>query len=191
ITIRISRLIAQRASEALGDRRPKAQGVTPDSAINNSNLRTVGILPVSSCVPVTEFADRLRAALIGIGSSATLLNHSIVMGLLDKHAFTKIGKLKLDSWLNEQEEMSQIVLYLADGGLTSPWTQTCIRQADCNLLVGHGDDDPQVGDFERLLISMKTTARKELVLLHPTRHCIPGSTAAWLKSRVWVHAHHH
>ncbi|KAF9971874.1 phosphatidylcholine and lysophosphatidylcholine phospholipase [Actinomortierella ambigua] len=191
ITIRISRLIAQRASEALGDRRPKAQGVTPDSAINNSNLRTVGILPISSNVPVNEFADRLRGALNGIGSSATLLNHSTVMSLLGKHAFTKIGKLKLDSWLNEQEEMAQIVLYLADGGLTSPWTQTCIRQADCILLVGHGDDDPTVGDFERLLISMKTTARKELVLLHPTRHCTPGSTAAWLKSRVWVHAHHH
>ncbi|KAG0324657.1 phosphatidylcholine and lysophosphatidylcholine phospholipase [Dissophora globulifera] len=193
ITIRISRLIAQRASDALGNgsNNLKAVGVSPDSAINNSNLRTIGILPVSSSVPISEFADRLRSALIGIGSTCTLLNHSTVMGLLGKHAFTKIGKLKLDSWLNEQEEMSQIVLYLADGGLTSPWTQTCIRQADCLLLIGHGDEDPAIGDHERLLISMKTTARKELVLLHANRHCAPGSTAAWLKSRVWVHAHHH
>ncbi|KAG0367532.1 phosphatidylcholine and lysophosphatidylcholine phospholipase [Gamsiella multidivaricata] len=192
ITIRISRLIAQRASDAMGSgANPKAVGVTPDSAINNSNLRTIGIIPVSSNVAVSEFADRLKTALLGIGSTCTLLNHSTVMNLLGKHAFTKIGKLKLDSWLNEQEEMSQIVLYLADGGLTSPWTQTCIRQADCILLVGHGDEDPTVGDYERLLISMKTTARKELVLLHANRHCAPGSTAAWLKSRVWVHAHHH
>ncbi|KAF9282674.1 phosphatidylcholine and lysophosphatidylcholine phospholipase [Mortierella alpina] len=193
ITIRISRLIAQRASDAMnnGGPNPKAVGVTPDSAINNSNLRTIGIMPVSSTVPVAEFADRLKAALVGIGSTATLLNHSTVMNLLGKHAFTKIGKLKLDNWLNEQEEMSQIVLYLADGGLTSPWTQTCIRQADCILLVGHGDEDPAVGDYERLLIGMKSTARKELVLLHANRHCEPGSTAAWLKSRIWVHAHHH
>ncbi|KAG0307412.1 phosphatidylcholine and lysophosphatidylcholine phospholipase [Linnemannia gamsii] len=192
ITIRISRLIAQRASDALKlGSNIKSGGVTPDSAINNSNLRTIGIMPVSSSVPVAEFADRLRSALVGIGSTATLLNHSTVMGLLGKHAFTKIGKLKLDSWLNEQEEQAQIVLYLADGGLTSPWTQTCIRQADCILLIGHGDEDPAVGDYERLLVSMKTTARKELVLLHANRHCAPGSTAAWLKSRVWVHAHHH
>ncbi|KAG0335656.1 phosphatidylcholine and lysophosphatidylcholine phospholipase [Podila horticola] len=192
ITIRISRLIAQRASDAMNSGPlTKSVGVTPDSAINNSNLRTIGIMPVSSNVSIAEFADRLKAALIGIGSTATLLNHSVVMNLLGKHAFTKIGKLKLDNWLNEQEEMSQIVLYLADGGLTSPWTQTCIRQADCILLVGHGDEDPAVGDYERLLISMKTTARKELVLLHANRHCAPGSTAAWLKSRVWVHAHHH
>ncbi|KAF9907513.1 phosphatidylcholine and lysophosphatidylcholine phospholipase [Linnemannia zychae] len=192
ITIRISRLIAQRASDALKmGSNIKAVGVTPDSAINNSNLRTIGIVPVSSSVPVAEFADRLRAALVGIGSTAILLNHSTVMSLLGKHAFSKIGKLKLDNWLNEQEEQAQIVLYLADGGLTSPWTQTCIRQADCILLIGHGDEDPAVGDYERLLVSMKTTARKELVLLHANRHCAPGSTAAWLKSRVWVHAHHH
>ncbi|KAF9206031.1 phosphatidylcholine and lysophosphatidylcholine phospholipase [Haplosporangium sp. Z 27] len=192
ITIRISRLIAQRASDAMRDGpNPKALGVTPDSAINNSNLRTIGIIPVSTNVPVNEFADRLKSALISIGSTCTLLNQSTVMNLLGRHAFAKIGKLKLDNWLNEQEEMSQIVLYLADGGLTSPWTQTCIRQADCILLVGLGDEDPVIGDYERLLVSMKSTARKELVLLHANRHCAPGSTAAWLKSRVWVHAHHH
>ncbi|KAF9111573.1 phosphatidylcholine and lysophosphatidylcholine phospholipase [Mortierella sp. AM989] len=193
ITIRISRLIAQRASDAMnnGPNNPADVGVTPDSAINNTNLRTIGIIPVSTNVPINEFADRLRKALIGIGSSCILLNQSTVMNLLGRHAFAKIGKLKLDNWLNEQEELSQIVLYLADGGLTSPWTQTCIRQADCILLVGLGDGDPAVGDYERLLVSMKSTARKELVLLHANRHCAPGSTAAWLKSRVWVHAHHH
>jgi len=192
ITIRISRLIAQRASEAIGNiTNPKAIGVTPDSAINNSNLRTIGIMPVSSSVAIVDFADRLKAALVSIGSTCTLLNQSTVMNQLGKHAFTKIGKLKLDNWLTEQEEMSQTVLYIADGGLTSPWTQTCVRQADCILLIGHGDEDPAIGDYERLLVSMKTTARKELVLLHGNRHCAPGSTAAWLKSRVWVHAHHH
>ncbi|KAF9436853.1 phosphatidylcholine and lysophosphatidylcholine phospholipase [Entomortierella beljakovae] len=192
ITIRISRLIAQRANDALNGSNPTAiGGVTPDSAINNSNLRTIGIIPVSSNAPLDEFSSRLKGALIGIESSCTLLNQSTVMNVLGKHAFAKIGKLKLDNWLNEQEEMSQIVLYMADGGLTSPWTQTCIRQADCILLVGLGDGDPSVGDYERLLISMKTTARKELVLLHAQRHCAPGSTAAWLKSRIWVHAHHH
>lgn len=38
---------------------------------------------------------------------------------------------------------------------------------------------------------MKTTARKELVLLNSKRNCTPGSTAAWLKARLWIHAHHH
>ena len=34
------------------------------------------------------------------------------------------------------------------------------------MVVGMGED-PNLGEYERLLLSMKTTARKELVLLHP------------------------
>lgn len=48
------------------------------------------------------------------------------------------------------------------------------------MVVGMGDD-PGTGEYERLLLSMKTTARKELVLLHPTRSVLPGSTREWLK----------
>jgi lysophospholipid hydrolase len=48
------------------------------------------------------------------------------------------------------------------------------------MVVGMGDD-PSIGEYERLLLSMKTTARKELVLLHPDRSVVPGSTREWLK----------
>lgn len=44
-------------------------------------------------------------------------------------------------------------------------------------------DDPGLGEYERLLLSMKSTARKELVLLHPDRSPTPGSTREWLKVR--------
>ena len=74
------------------------------------------------------------------------------------------------------------------------------------MVVGMGDD-PSPGEYERLLLSMKTTARKELVLLHPDRSVFPGSTREWLKvggralevvylftdtigqTRPWVHQH--
>ena len=59
------------------------------------------------------------------------------------------------------------------------------------MLVGLQESDPAVGEYEQLLLSMKTTARKELVLLNSKRNCSNGSTAAWLKPRIWVHAHHH
>jgi lysophospholipid hydrolase len=38
---------------------------------------------------------------------------------------------------------------------------------------------------------MKTTARKELVLLHSDRSCTPTTTSSWLKLRLWIHAHYH
>ena len=58
------------------------------------------------------------------------------------------------------------------------------------MVVGFGDE-PSLGDYERLLMSSKTTARKELILLHPTRYVTPGTTRKWLKERPWIHAHFH
>ena len=60
-------------------------------------------------------------------------------------------------------------------------------QADCVMVVGMGDD-PSIGEYERLLLSLKTTARKELVLLHPDRSVAPGSTREWLKVKCPCHA---
>lgn len=48
------------------------------------------------------------------------------------------------------------------------------------MVVGKADDC-SVGEYERLLLYMKTTARKELVLLHPERSVPPGTTRRWLK----------
>jgi hypothetical protein len=47
--------------------------------------------------------------------------------------------------------------------------------------------DPSIGEYERLLLSMKTTARKELILLHPDRSVVAGSTREWLKVPFILH----
>lgn len=130
---------------------------------------------------MTEFANRLKSALEDIGAPASYLNQATVMHVQGRHAFSKMGKLKLAGWLSETEQKYRIVLYVADTAVSSPWTQTCIRQADCILLVAHGASDPAVGEYERLLVGMKTTARKELVLLHSERAIPAGSTRPWLK----------
>lgn len=149
---------------------------------NNVNLKTIGIIPVNSSVPVSEFAESLKQELLdSVGATCALLNSATVTSVMGKYAFSRLGKLKMASWLAEQEEKYRIVLYLADSGVTSQWTRTCIRQADCILLVGLGDGDPSVGEYERFLINMKTTARKELVLLHAEKSCESGSTQNWLK----------
>jgi lysophospholipid hydrolase len=78
-----------------------------------------------------------------------------------------------------------------DTNVNSPWTQTCISQADCILLVGIAEGSPAVGEYERFLLGMKTTARKELVLLHADRYSPSGTTRAWLRNRVWINGGHH
>ncbi|KAI8638318.1 hypothetical protein BD408DRAFT_373694 [Parasitella parasitica] len=159
---------------------------------NNVNLKTIGIIPVNSSVPISEFAESLKTELLhSVGATCALLNSAFVTTMMGKYAFSRLGKLKMASWLADQEEKYRIVLYLADSGVTSQWTRTCIRQSDCILLVGLGEGDPSIGEYERFLINMKTTARKELVLLHSERSCASGTTQNWLKNRLWIQAHHH
>ncbi|CAI2172102.1 9969_t:CDS:2 [Funneliformis geosporum] len=189
ITLHISRIIASRTR--IQQETDYNNSNNNEFGKNNANLKTVCILPVNGNVPITEFAEKLKNALVRIGENTTLLNQESVINVLGKHAFNRMGRLKLISWLAEQEENVRIVLYLADGGSNSSWTQTCIRQADCILLIGTGDDDCSIGEYESFLIGTKTTARKELVLLYPERNCTPGSTRNWLKNRPWIHAHHH
>ncbi|TFY71167.1 hypothetical protein EVG20_g1831 [Dentipellis fragilis] len=175
-TALLLRMIASRVRSDL-DSAPNPRSWNPQLELrrNNANLKTVAILPVSRHIPVDAFARKLHSALEGIGASTSFLNQALVSTTLGRHAFTRVGKLKTAAWLADQEQRYKIVLYVVDSAVNNSWTQTCIRQADFVMVVGMGDD-PSIGEYERLLLSMKTTARKELVLLHPDRSVYPGST---------------
>jgi lysophospholipid hydrolase len=180
IMITIARMIAVRSQDMSRQKSSLSLGT------DNVNLKTVCLLPVSNHVPLQCFSDNLKEGLELLGAKISVLYSSTIINQLGKHAFTRFGRLKLLSWLAEQEESHRLVVYVADGGIKSPWTQRCIRQADCILLVAVGDADESLGEYDRLLTTgMKTTARKEIILLHPTRSVPPGSTTQWLKHRPW------
>jgi lysophospholipid hydrolase len=180
IMLTIARLIAVKSQDS------NIQKTSLTRGIDNVNLKTICILPLHENVPILKFSEFLKESLESLGASVSALYNSTVMNHLGKHAFTKFGRLRLLSWLAEQEESHRLVLYIADSGIKNPWSQRCIRQADCLILVAIGDGDGSLGENDRLLTTgMKTTARKELVLLHPTRSVTPGSTSKWLKPRPW------
>ena len=197
ITIKISKIIAQRMRALIED--PFEQGKDKTSAgpkqnpTSTMNLRTTAILPVTAGVPVVEFGSRLLSALtqIGVANGVTSLNQAAILNHLGRHAFSRMGKLKLSQYLADLEERYGMVLYIADTNVNSPWTQTCITQADCILLVGLAESSPNMGEYEKFLLGMKTTARKELVLLHVERYSPPGLTRKWLRNRPWINGGHH
>ncbi|KAK6614899.1 lysophospholipase NTE1 [Botrytis cinerea] len=198
ITIKISKIIASRMRALVEEpvfvqTKEKVTGATNDKVSSMVNLRTVAILPVTAGVPVVEFGSRLMNALTQIGApnGVTSLNQAAILNHLGRHAFSRMGKLKLSQYLADLEEKYGLVLYIADTNVNSPWTQTCISQADCILLIGIADGSPAIGEYERFLLGMKTTARKELVLLHTDRFSSPGVTRAWLRNRVWINGGHH
>ncbi|XP_017653142.1 patatin-like phospholipase domain-containing protein 7 isoform X6 [Nannospalax galili] len=110
------------------------------------NLSTVAAMPVSEDVPLTAFALELQHALSAIGP-VLLLTSDNIKQRLGSAALDSIHEYRLSSWLGQQEDIHRIVLYQTDSTLT-PWTQRCIRQADCILIVGLGEQEPTVGEVE-------------------------------------------
>ncbi|XP_071754787.2 patatin-like phospholipase domain-containing protein 7a [Centroberyx gerrardi] len=160
-----------------------------DAGNQASNLSTVTVLPVSEEVPLTAFTLELQHALIAIGPTLLLTSDSIKQRL-GAAALDSVHEYRLSSWLGQQEDIHRIVLYQTDYTLT-PWTQRCIRQADCIIIVGLGEQDPAVGELERMLEGSAVRAQKQLVLLHREDGPPPKGTVDWLNMRSWISRHLH
>ena len=200
IMVNISRIVANRvkmdgvlvASHA-NQSATAATRIRDEPMVQNfNNFRTLTLLPTThGTIPLVEFAEQLANALEKVGKSVKILNQSAALSSLGKYAFDKLAKLKQGGYFSELEEKYDIVIYLCDAVVNSSWTTTCIQQGDCVLLLADASLSPDVGEYERLLVKTKTTARTELILLHPEKYVEPGSTHKWLKNRIWVHSHHH
>jgi lysophospholipid hydrolase len=186
ISLNISRILARKSVAN------KVSAVALES--RQTNLRTVAIIPVNPSMHrlTVDFAQVLREELAAMDSTL-LLDSATVIDMLGKHAFSAIGKFKLLEWVHQMEEEHRIVLYVADPVVQSRWTQRCIRQADCILLVAPADGDSALGAYERLLVGgvQGSAARKELVLIHGSMDCPSGLTRTWLGLRPWILEHHH
>ena len=197
ITIKISKLVAQRMriliEDPLSEGKDRMTNRPIKTASSALNLRTTALIPVTAGVPVVEFGNRLLNALtqVGVVNGVISLNHAAILNHLGRHAFSRMGKLKLSQYLADLEERCGMLLYIADTNVNSPWTQTCIAQADCILIVGLAEGSPDIGEYERFLLGMKTTARKDLVLLHVEHDMTPGLTRKWLRNRPWINGGHH
>jgi CRP-like cAMP-binding protein len=119
ITIKISKIIASRMRALVEDpvfvQGKEAAGAKKNKVSSTVNLRTVSILPVTAGVPVVEFASRLMNALTQIGATngVASLNQAAILNHLGRHAFSRMGKLKLSQYLADLEEKYGLVLYVA------------------------------------------------------------------------------
>ncbi|XP_037107932.1 patatin-like phospholipase domain-containing protein 6 isoform X4 [Syngnathus acus] len=154
-----------------------------------SNLSTVAVLPVCDEVPINAFNLELSHALSAIGPTL-LLTSDIIRERLGASALDSIHEYRLSGWLAQQEDINRIVLYQTDNSMT-PWTQRCIRQADCILIVGLGDQEPTVGELEQMLENTAVRALKQLILLHREDSPGPSRTVEWLNMRSWCSGHLH
>jgi NTE family protein len=95
-------------------------------------------------------------------------------------------------WFARCEMDCAFVLYRADAALT-PWTQLCLRQADCLIVVRNADSEEPTKlpfEIEAAQPSAVFHRRRELVLLHEGHDPPAGSTAAQTAGGMYGQHHH-
>ncbi|WP_020697086.1 patatin-like phospholipase family protein [Reyranella massiliensis] len=140
--------------------------------------RTFAILPAGPNVPSARFAVMLADALGRIGNRVQMLGPDSV----DEEP----------EWFARCEMESSFVLYRADATQT-PWTELCLRQADCLIAVRSADHDGPTSlpfDVETAQSGAVFHRRRELVLLHEGHDPSPGSTTPLLAGGLYGHHHH-
>ena len=140
--------------------------------------RTFALLPAGPDVPSARFAVMLSNALGRIGDQVQMLGSESIN--------------EEPEWFARCEMDSSFVLYRADATLT-PWTELCLRQADCLIVVRRANDrEPTRLPFE--IEASQAGAvfhrRRELVLLHDGHDPRSGSTAPMLAGGVYGQHHH-
>lgn len=140
--------------------------------------RTFALLPAGAKVPTGRFSVLLEAALRRVGGEVQLLGQN---------------SLEQDpEWFARCELDNAFVLYSADPGLT-PWTELCLRQADCLIVIRNADtDDPTKLPFEIEAAQPGAVfhRRRELVLLHEGHDPKPGTTTGQLAGGLYGQHHH-
>ncbi|XP_017765183.1 PREDICTED: neuropathy target esterase sws isoform X1 [Eufriesea mexicana] len=180
----------QQAHTKNGNSDTQRAAATVDARPAQVNFSTVAIVPVSDDVPLTAFTYELYHSLCAIGPCLRLTS-DVVRKTLGSTIMEPPNEYRLQSWLAQQEDQHRISLYQCDPTYTL-WTQRCVRQADCILIVGLGDKPPSIGRTEREVERLVMRTQKELVLLHKEQSGQrPTNTVQWLNMRSWVSSHHH
>ncbi|XP_075547772.1 neuropathy target esterase sws-like isoform X7 [Dermacentor variabilis] len=154
-----------------------------------SNFTTIAALAVNEDVPLSTFTLELCHALRSIGPVFRLTS-DYIKKQLGTSALDTANEYRLCNWLGQQEDRNRVLLYQCDSQMSS-WTQRCIRQADCILIVALADQEPLVGQLEKQAENIAQRTQKELVLLHRDGADKPRNTVAWLNMRSWCSSHHH
>ena len=147
--------------------------------VGNKNVSTVAIVAANMNVPVGRFCEWLLLATNKFGRSRLLTSYS-VQKAFGQNLFKIANDYSFITWLERQEEDSDLLLYQADTRLTS-WTKRCLRQADCILIVDTAENGPTVGPIIKQLNMTQNLVQRALVLLHRDTTVMPKGTASWLK----------
>lgn len=195
------RLLARHPSIAIELTRAIAGWIQPNArppeAPRSTHFAIVAAGPAAALLPA--FARALGEALAAFGAAAHVdagrVEREVGPGTSGAATGDASGPAlagALPEWVHALEADHRFLLWEADGG-GSPWTRTCLRQADRILVLAAADAPPDLGPLGgdlRRADRERAAPREELILLHREGSRRPRGTAAWLALRRFG-AHHH
>ncbi|HJU65561.1 MAG TPA: cyclic nucleotide-binding and patatin-like phospholipase domain-containing protein, partial [Gemmatimonadaceae bacterium] len=159
------------------------------SSRRSGRITNIAVVPATAGAPMSEFTDRLVAALSAFGPTLRL-----TAAIVDRHMGEpgisqawddQSACTNLLAWLEAREADHRFVVYESEP-TTSAWTRRCMRQADRILLLARATEDPRPGDVERSLLALEgrvSEAYEMLVLVHADGTRLPSGTRRWLAER--------
>jgi predicted acylesterase/phospholipase RssA/CRP-like cAMP-binding protein len=160
-----------------------------------TGISTIAILPTGMDEAFSEFSRNLISALSQLGSTFYVNSKRLnnVLGTGDARTdYNYCNNSKILGWLSEHESNNEFMIYEADP-IETPWSKRCIRQADRILIVCLASSGPALSQIEMQLfkeISVKYSARRELILLYTDKNRRSQDTRKWLENR-YVQEHYH
>lgn len=154
--------------------------ITPDA-----RPRTIAIIRAGDAPVPQAFIDALTRV-FSAASETLILDAERLAGMLPKDV--AIDSAQATQALNELESKYDYLIFIADDDPT-PWSQKAVRHADLVLGVGLHAANPTPSRLEKLVAEFVKPEARRLVLLHPSRGPICGTTR-WLRWRS-VAMHHH
>ena len=141
-----------------------------------AELVTICLIPAGPRTQINEFASALQSALSMFGSTL-LLTSSVIDEIFPDETTHRLDNLfyrsKLTGWMAEQEEVHRFIVLQADPRASS-WSKVCASQADCVLVVAHGNHENK----------MPLHVRAATTLAHTKQRTSRTGT----NSRAWKHA---
>ena len=147
---------------------------------------SIAILPIDDTPAVQHFIAQLNQSCQRLTGGA----HRVDVAAARVVAGTDLDRGRLASWSNDLENEYELVMYHAETEPT-PWTESCLRQADLVVVVADATTGPALRPVEGLVHGHhRTDRRTELVLVHPSSTRDARRTSRWLGPRT-IDRHHH
>lgn len=156
-------------------------------ASTSSPATTIAFVPLDDSPATSAFVSGCVAEIGRLVGTARLVTRDDAVTALGAGA----SELEQATWREALERDSAVVAAHADASFTA-WTDACIQHADRLVYVADATRSPALRSVEREVVDRlgDTTARSELVLLHPPSTEYPRGTRHWLATRR-VDRHHH